>query len=279
MSRPDESISFLKDRGYCVLRLPRSDARPLQTLLLSGKKDLVRLGELANITAAGTNPIPALSSDNQAPIEISGKESSSTKIEVGVSILGNIIQALGGNTLGIAAGYSRAKTLTFKYDEVLEDHIDIDKLDQYLTTCSFRLDGTAVGNALIKDLVFVVTSTLKTKKFTVNAQGEGGTKVELDVPAISGIASGSLKVETSNATEGLVTYEGAIPVVFGFQAVKIFTEDRDGHPVFTAMDPLKAGAAASRAPAKMGVKPLQLDEGAFFRMEDVQQSPAAGTKL
>ena len=270
MSRPDESITFLKDRGYCVLRVPRADARPLQTLLRAEKKDLVRLGELGTISTAGSNPLPPLSIDNEAPVEISGKESSSTKIEVGLNILGGIIKALGGNTLGITAGFERAKTMTFKFENVLEDHIDIDRLDQYLSTCSFRTDGTAVTNALIDDAVFVVTSTLKTNKFTVNAKSDSGTKVGLEVPVISGAASGSLKVETARATEGTVSYEGKNPVVFGFQAVQIFTDERGGRPVFSAMDPLKAGAAAARAAGKVQPTLLQLDQGAFFRLEDGQ---------
>jgi hypothetical protein len=268
MSRPDQSIEFLKDQGYCVLRLPRADARPLQTLLREDKKDLVRLGELATISIAGSNALPPLSVDNEAPVEISGKESSSTKVEVGVNILGNIIKALGGNTLGITAAYSKAKSLTFKYENVLEDHIDVDRLDQYLTTCSFRLDGHATVNALIDDAVFVITSTLKTNKFTINATGEGGNTIGLDVPVVNGIASGTLKVETSRATEGTVSYEGKQSVVFGFQAVQIFTDDRDGRPVFSAMDPLKAGAAAAKAAGKVVPTLLTLDQGAFFRLED-----------
>src|SRR5262245_27574332 len=82
MSRPDKSISFLKDAGYCVLRLPRADSRPLQTLLRTAKKDLIRLGELETITIAGTNKLPSISVDNEAPVDISGKESSATKVEV-----------------------------------------------------------------------------------------------------------------------------------------------------------------------------------------------------
>jgi hypothetical protein len=268
MSRPDESIQFLKDRGYCVFRVPRADARPLQTLLLAEKKDLVRLGELATISIPGSNPLPPLSVDNEAPVEISGKESSSTKIEVGVNILGNIIKALGGNTLGITAAYSNAKSLTFKFEQVLEDHVDVDRLDQYLSTCSFRLDGRSVTNALIDDAVFVITSTLKATKFTVNAKGDSGQKIGLDVPVVSGIASGTLNVETSRATEGTVSYEGKTPVVFGFQAVQIFADERDGRPVFSAMDPLKAGAAAARAAGHVVPTRLTLEQGAFFRMED-----------
>lgn len=276
MSRPDQSITFLKDSGYSVLRMPRSDARPLQTLRKEGKKDLTRLGELATITIAGSNPLPPLSVDNAAPIEISGKESSSTKIEIGVNILGNIIQALGGKTLGISAGFAKAKTMTFKFEDVLEDHADVDRLDQYLTTCAFRADMTSVTNALIDDEVYVVTSTIKTNKFTINAKGDSGAKIGLDVPAIAQVASGSLSVETAKATEGTVVYKGAKPVVFGFQAVRLFFDEINGRPTFSAMNTLEPGAAAARSAGRVKPTLLRLDEGAFFRLEVEKEMTAVG---
>lgn len=268
MSRPDESITFLKDKGYCVLRLPRADARPLQTLLRADKKDLVRLGELASISVAGSNPLPPLSLDNVAPVDISGKESSATKIEVGVNILGGLIAALGGNALAVSAGFDRAKTMTFKFEDVLEDHVDVDRLDQYLSTCNFRTDGAAVTNALIDDAVFIITSTLKSTKFTVNAKNESGTKAGLEVPVVSGIASGKLSVDTSKATEGTVTFEGQTPVIFGFQAVQVFMDNVAGKPIFTTLDPLKPGAAAARGIGNANPTLLSLDQGAFFRLDD-----------
>ncbi|MEZ5403836.1 MAG: hypothetical protein R2729_29420 [Bryobacteraceae bacterium] len=266
MARPDESITFLKDRGYSVLRMPRADMQPLHTLLRAGKKDLTRLGDLATITIAGANPLPPLSVDNEAPIAISGKESSSTKAEVGLTILGNIIQALGGNTLGVGSAYGNAKTITFKYEDVLEDHAAIDRLDQYLSTCQFRSDQRTVTDALIDDAVFVVTSVIKTNKFSVNAQGDRGGKVSLDVPALSSLASANLKVDHSAAADGKIVFEGKTPVVFGFQAVRLFFADRNGRPEYSAMDPLKAGAAAARAAGKVEPTLLRLDEGAFFRL-------------
>lgn len=270
MSRPDESITFLKDRGYSVFRVPRSDTSPLHTLLRAGKKDLTRLGELGTITITGANPLPAVSRDNTAPIAISGKESSSTQVEVGVNILGNLIKALGGNTLGISAGFSKAKTMTFTYENVLEDNVPVDKLDQFLSTCSFRLDGTAVVDALIDDAVFVITSTLKTTKFTINAKGDGGVKIGLDVPVLSGAISGSLKVDLTKALEGTVSYEGKTPVVFGFQAIQVFTDMRNGRPVYSALDPLNPGSVAARAAGKLDDRTtrLLLDQGVFFRVQE-----------
>lgn len=271
MSRPDESITFLKDRGYSVFRVPRSDRAPLHTLHRTGKKDLDSLGQLGTITVAGANALPKVSVDNIAPAGISGKESSTTKIEVGLNILGNLIKALGGNTLGISAGFTRAKTITFKYEDVLEDHVEVDRLDQFLTTCSFSPAGSAVIDALIDDTVFVITSTLKSRKLTVSAKGDSGTSAGLDVPVISSAASGALKVDVTKAAEGVVTYESATtPVVFGFQAIQIFTDMRDGQPVYTTLDPLKPGSAAARAAGRIdeGTTKLVLDQGVFFRERD-----------
>ena len=42
MSRPDQSITFLKQFGYSVFRVPRASAQPLEVLDRNGK-DLTRL--------------------------------------------------------------------------------------------------------------------------------------------------------------------------------------------------------------------------------------------
>ena len=85
MARKDQSVMYLRDHGYSVVRLPRSDFHPLQTLIRAGKKDLQRSGELKDLLIMGTNPLPALSVNNTAPLSISGKESSTIKIDIGSS--------------------------------------------------------------------------------------------------------------------------------------------------------------------------------------------------
>lgn len=266
MSRPDQSISFLKHLGYCVVRLPRADLKPLNTLLKTGKKDLTRLGELSTIMIKGSDDLPPLSVDNIAPHGVSGKESSSVKIEIGVNILGGIIQALGGSNLGLSTAFGRAKSVVFKFGNVLEDHIDIDRLDQFLSSASIRPNQNAVTSALIDDEVYVITSTIKTNSFTVTAMGESNVSVGLDVPVMQQAASGSLKVNVDKATEGTITYEGTIPIVFGFQAVKLIYDDQT--QTYTTVDPLDAGKMAAKDVGKIEPTFLSLDEGVFFRLED-----------
>ncbi len=266
MSRPDQSITYLKHLGYCVVRLPRSDMAPLETLVRTGKKDLQRTGFLEAIMVPGANEMPPVSEDNIAPGGISGKETSSMKLEIGLNILGNIIRAFGGSDLGLTAGYSRARSLIFEFDDVQEDHADINLLDQFLTTASIRPDQNTITSALIDDKVYVVNSTLKTTRMTVQAKGENGARVGLDVPVIQQAVSGELDVDVARAAEGSVTYEGKVPIVFGFQAVRLIYDDATQS--YTAVDPLDAGRMAARELGRIEPDYLTLDEGVFFRMQD-----------
>lgn len=44
----DQSIKYLQSFGYCVVRLPKADLRPLQLLAKQGD-DLDRLGEVPSL--------------------------------------------------------------------------------------------------------------------------------------------------------------------------------------------------------------------------------------
>ena len=274
MSRPDQSITYLKHLGYCVVRLPRSDMAPLETLVRVAKKDLQRTGSLSAVMVEGANGLPPVSRDNVAPGSISGKETSSMKLEIGLNILGNIIRALGGSDLGLTAGYQRARTLVFQFDDVREDHADINLLDQFLTTASIRPDQKTITAALIDDKVYVVNSTLKTTRMTVHAKGENGARVGLDVPVIQQAVSGKLDVDVAKAVEGTVTYEGKTPVVFGFQAVRLIYDDATQS--YTAVDPLDAGKMAARELGQIEPDYLELEEGVFFRVNDAGQAAGIG---
>lgn len=266
MSRPDESITYLKERGYCVVRMPSPEILPLHTLLRAGRKDLVRLGELATIMTPGTNPLPELHSDNAAPYQISGKESSSMKIEIGLNILANLIRALGGSTLDLSLGFREARSMVFKFGDVREDHVELDRLDQFLSTAAIRSDQRAVIDALIDDDVYVITSTLKSTRFSVTVKNEHGRRTALDIPVIHKVAGGDLDVDTNRADEGTVGYEGKTPVVFGFQAVQLIY---DGEACrYTTFDPVDAGKMAAGLGGERRAVFLRLEGGAFFNLRD-----------
>jgi hypothetical protein len=274
MSRPDQSITFLSALGYSVVSLPSSDIKPGQTLLRTGKKDLTRLGDLATIMNMGSNPLPIPSMDNLAPTGVSGQQSSSVKFDIGVSILGNILKALAGTSLDVSLGFKNTKSVTFAYLDVLEDHIALDQLDQYLSTADIKPGQNTVRDAFIHDNIFVLTSTIKSQKITVTAQGDTGVSAKVDVPVIQNIASGKLGLDVSKSAQGQITFSGNKPVIFGFKAAEIFADD---NATFTVVSPAKPGDQALRAAGM--IVPTLLDlggEGVFFRMVDPGKAAEAG---
>ena len=109
MSRPDASIAFLRDYGYCVFRFPRASAEPLELLHRDGK-DLTRLGTVPDLVVAGDVTAPVVRRDAQPGIDIEGKTTSKVNAAIGLSILGSFIAALGGGKLGLDVGFKRART-------------------------------------------------------------------------------------------------------------------------------------------------------------------------
>jgi hypothetical protein len=244
MSRPDQSITFLRGYGFSVFRFPRASAQPLELMHRDGK-DLTRLGMVHDLVTAGAAPPPGVRRDDQPGIDIEGKETSKVNVAIGLSILGSFVGALGGGKLGIDAGFNRARTVTFEYVGVMEDAVDVLALEKFVKAgrVSPQIPAGTLEK-LLDDEVYVVTSVLKTRKIVVNAQGEGGVTVQVDVPVIQEAVGGNLKVDSSGTHQSRVTFEGAVPVAFAFQAVQLVFADSGE---FLTTEQLPAGDAAARA--------------------------------
>jgi hypothetical protein len=112
----DPFLTYLKAYGYCVIRLPKSDVKPLQIQAKQGK-DLDRLGDLTTLMMAGSNiPLPPVSENMQAA-NISGQRTSDLSFGVGLSILGSFLGAMGGSKLGLDVKYQQAKTVAFEFTD------------------------------------------------------------------------------------------------------------------------------------------------------------------
>jgi hypothetical protein len=268
MSRPDQSLAFLRQYGYSVFRFPRASAQPLELMHREGK-DLTRLGMLPDLVEPGAVTSLEVRREASPGIDIEGKQTSRVNAAIGVSILGSFIGALGGGKLGIDAAFKKARTLTFQYTGVMEDGIDILALEKFIKAgkvSSFIPTGTL--EKLLDDEVYVLTSVLKTRKVVVTAQGEGGTTVGVDVPVIQQAVGANLKVETANTQESTLAVEGPVAVAFAFQAVQLVF-DESGE--FLTTQQIPAGEAAARAlqPAakvRSDRRPVFLEtRGAFVR--------------
>src|SRR5688572_12003868 len=109
MTFSNKSNTYLKSPGYNVVRLPKADIQPLQ-IFIKEQGILKPLGELSSILIAGEVSLPSIK-QNQPMAGMKGKRTNDLSIGIGISILGNIIGAMGGSKLGLDVKFSKAKTI------------------------------------------------------------------------------------------------------------------------------------------------------------------------
>jgi hypothetical protein len=264
-SGSDPFVNSLKSFGYNMVRLPKPDMAPLQLLTRTGD-NLDRLGPLTSlfVTPAGVVVPPVTSGTPVAPI--SGSRTSDLKIGVGLSILGTIIGAMGGSTLGLNVAYNAATSASFEFSDVTEDRCDVIDLDKYLGGADISPASVFVSKLLDADQVYVLTSVIKSAKFTFDAKGNSGVTLKLDVPVIQGAVGGNVSVSNTTGSTSKIVYEGKIPLAFGFQAIQLFFENGR----YTAFKPA-AGVAAAVAAGAAVVDPrvdLFRSEQGLLRVRD-----------
>jgi hypothetical protein len=246
----DPTITYLKGLGFSVVRLPRSDMRPLQ-LLADHNGELTNLGEVATVMKAGSTGLPPLKLDLAGP-SISGENASTLSVGLGLSVLGSVLGAMGAGNLGLDVAYKATSKITFEFTDTKKDEAEIAAIDKFLGTADVDPAARGVSQMLDADDVYIVTATLKSTKITVASKSSSGTDVNVKVPEIKAIVGANVSVSASQDTSAKITYEGKVPLVFGFQAVRLFYENGR----YTSFEPLDAGAMAAR-----DLKPTGLPNG------------------
>jgi hypothetical protein len=231
----DRTIDYLRQYGYNVVRLPKGDLPPLQ--LLSGdKRELSRFGKLQTVLVGdGSVPLPRVGRDLPAP-HISGQRTSELKVGLGLSVLGSLVGAMGGSILGLKGAYGEAATISFEFADVFEDKVEVAALDRYLAASDIDPLSKTAAQILERDEMYVVTSTLKSDKILVHSQRKRGGSVEIDVPVLQGAVGAKVRVSATSGATQMLTYIGAKPLVFGFQAVQMFYDFGTYRVIKTADD-------------------------------------------
>ncbi len=233
----DPYVELLKRQGYCLVRLPRADIRPAQVLVQAGR-DLQSAGELGSAFVPGTVPLPFPRTD--IPVaDLRGQGTGRLGAGLGLSILGDVIQALGGGTAGLDGAYQRARRFSFTFREVLRDSIDLVELDHFLSQAELHPMGTNVRRLLDADELYVITATLKSNKLTVEAHGEQDSALGVEASAIQSVVGAQVRVAQEQSTLSKMTYTGPKPLVFAIQAVRLLY--RDGF--FSALKPVDTRVA------------------------------------
>jgi hypothetical protein len=134
---------------------------------------------------------------------------------------------------------------------VFSDSIAPGELEKFLSRADVDPRSVNARRLLDEDKVYVVTRTLKAKRFLIEGQKDRQVGVEVNVPAISDIVGGSVKVASAGQSKSKISFDGNDMLVFGLQAVRLVYEGTR----FVAYHQLPPGSAAKRAVKKGARKP------------------------
>lgn len=223
MGKNDAAIGILKGIGYVTVRVPRANLRPLQVFEKTDKR-LVYRGELTSLFTSNTSALPQISAD-EPMTSVNGKRSSEQKIGVGISILGNIIGALGGSKLGLDAGFKNASSGVFEFQNVFSNSVEPFQLEEYLVGADINPSLPASAKLLEADKLYVVTAVVKSNKFGFEVKSSSSPNFKIDIPVIQKIVGGSVNVERSSGSATKVSFEGSQKLVFGVKAMQMVYSD------------------------------------------------------
>ena len=226
----DISVSFLKDAGYNVVRHPDAVLQPLD--LIGVQKGEPRyLGPLNLLIANPPDSLPRILRDTPGA-DIEGKKSSSLHIGVGVTVLGDLLGAMGSN-LGVNLSYTNARRIEFGYSGVLNDSVVPLEVGNYLRDADID-----AGNLVLKEYVMgngklhLVTKTAKSNTFSVVYERSSGVAASLDVPLLQSIAGGNIKIDSSSAAQGKISFTGSQQIAFAFQSFRVGIDDNGDLSLF-----------------------------------------------
>jgi hypothetical protein len=219
----DQATTFLKRRGYNVVRHPREGINPLDIIGVQGG-EAKQLGRVDLLMKHSRHSPPEIK-PNYVAADISGQMSSKLSFAIGVNFLSSILHALGGDA-GVTAKYDRVRTIQFQFLDVVSDQIVPLALGDYL------LDGELNARNLVLEQyvlghgrLYVITRTVKSNKITVKAEMKDDGAASLDVPAITQGIGGNVKVTASTEGSSTLTYSGSKMLVFGFECFEIGVEE------------------------------------------------------
>ena len=240
----DTHIGALKKQGYSIFRLPRDDVDPLQLVIRSGPR-YERIGEVSSLLTSRTNLVPEISRGARCAA-ISGTVTRRVNSGLGLHILDDIVAAMGATSASVDAVFHDIDKLAFEFRDVLEDSIDITKLDQFLSSASIVRGSRHVATLLHASEICIVTATVMSNKILVVASGSKSTDLGVKVSATQNTISPQVTMKLESADT--VSFTGKKPLVFGCKAIRLFYENGE----YTAFRPIEPGTRQFGAGTTVG---------------------------
>ncbi len=223
----DDSLTYLNEIGYNVIKLPREAIDPL--LVLAGPPDnLSVIGPLSDFIAGG--PPPQATRDVPAA-DISFKKTNRLKASLGLKLIDGFLSHLCNAGASVSSAYSDAAQIQILLQNVLTDSVAISVIANFIDSLP-PTTGTLMDLIRQSGVAYLITDTAKSNAFGVQSYDASSRKLAVDAKGVQEVLGASAGVSISADAKGAITYQGNRWLRFGFKAVPFWVDDRTGKPRF-----------------------------------------------
>lgn len=218
--------NLLADYGYNLVALPRVEINPL---LLLTEED-------GNINPLGSSVTDMFDDDevakpmifkNESVTDIAGSTGASYDASGGVNILEQLLTKLNLGKLKGDIKFDNNKILTIKYENVLEDRVNLLDLDAFISgSTPSKKKFNAYKVKLENSELYVINSVLKSNSFSVTIENKDGSKADVET-TIKGILDVNGSFSNTISNQFTLKNPGQNHLVFAFKAQQIMYDKKE----------------------------------------------------
>ncbi|MDZ8237241.1 MAG: hypothetical protein RMZ69_08740 [Nostoc sp. ChiQUE01a] len=255
----DKAIDHLNQLGYNAIKLPREGITPLTVLSRDPKTSISTIyGNLRDIVA---EPVPSLPQvfENLQAATISGLKTNKLELKFGISILNDLLSALGGKSAGIESVFRKASTIEFEYENVQYDTVMPASVTKFLRGSKPSIDDDFVAQFNEQGEAYIIIDVLKSNSFGIRVYQDSDQGIDINIDAIKNVIGLNSKISVEKKVDTKISFNGSQALGFGFKACPIWVEAVGGVSRFK-LNPNTNQSVALRGSTESSTEPTLDDE-------------------
>ncbi|MFN6497328.1 MAG: hypothetical protein RMX65_010015 [Nostoc sp. DedQUE01] len=255
----DKAIDHLNQLGYNAIKLPREGITPLTVLSRDPKTSISTIyGNLRDIVAEPVPSLPQVFENLQAGT-ISGLKTNKLELKFGISILNDLLSALGGKSAGIESVFRKASTIEFEYENVQYDTVMPASVTKFLRGSKPSIDDDFVAQFNEQGEAYIIIDVLKSNSFGIRVYQDSDRGIDINIDALKNVIGLNSKISVEKKVDTKISFHGSQALGFGFKACPIWIENVGGVSRFK-LNPNTNQSVALRGSTESSTEPTLDDE-------------------
>lgn len=221
----DRLLTILRDTFKASpIKVPEERIKPLVALEVN-KQKVKFIGDLNHLL---DDPNPIIIKAQTSPMaNLSATNSKTVDTELGLKIMGGFLQGFGVEGASLDFAFKGAKKISFSFQNVTREFIDIGELGNILSKRNFNLKNP-VNQPFIDETstCVVIDSVIRSDNFSIHVEEANSSDFKIDTQEIANVlGSGESKVSTKSSSDLNISFQGNVPLAFAFTGFVLLSDE------------------------------------------------------